>query len=179
MPSTGRYGLVRAFFANSTLLDHEVLRRLSHIAGGWEADWDPVAQRYVPEPNSFAADLNVVIELVASSERPGRYHDHEDLLAEQTKRDLKWPIEERGGRWFGEDYGFVLEQGAFSDWDQQSLVAAAAGRVRAALDRGQAHFDDMEERHRLMVSDLLATTIYHRHCQGTSLLTDGDIEDVD
>ena len=166
---------IRDFFAYSDWLDYMVLRPLSHIAPNWESIWD--GGRYRSEPNSFADDLNHVIDLVAECPRPIKYHDHEDILAERTLRDLKWPIQKKGNRWIGADYISVLEQGAFEDLDQRNLVTAAAGRVHAALDHGQVRFDDMEDGHCYILAGLLSVIIYHRECVGESLLTPEEAED--
>jgi hypothetical protein len=161
---------VREFFAWSSWLDHMVLRPLSHIAWNWETRWDRDEKRYRPEHNSFAEDLNAVIELIAECPRPFKYHAHEDSLAERALIQLKWPIQKKGGRWIGADYSSILEQGAFNDLDQRSLIAAATGRVHAALDHKQTSFDDMEEGHLYILAALLSIIIYHRECDGTSLL---------
>ncbi|MBB4402945.1 MULTISPECIES: hypothetical protein [Rhizobium/Agrobacterium group] len=160
---------VRNFFARSDLLDRMTLRPLSHITTSWECAWNRETDQYEPEVDSFAADLNAVIDLVATCERPARYHDHEDTLAERTLRELKWPIQKKGAQWHGADYQAVLEQGAFGDVGQQDLIAAAAGRVHAAMDFGQLHFDDMEERHLNMLAALITIIIFHRDCDGSSL----------
>jgi hypothetical protein len=168
---------IRDFFAWSDWLDRMVLRPLSHIAPNWETRWDHEEKRYRPEPSSFADDLNRVIELVATCSRPLKYHEHEDVLAERVVLDLKWPIQKKGGRWIGADYASILEQGAFKDLDQRHLIAAAAGRVHAALDYGQRHVDDMEDGHLHMLAALLSNIIYHRHCDGESLLMEDDDEE--
>ena len=160
---------IREFFAWSGWLDYMVLRPLSHIAWNWEIRWDHDENRYRPEANSFADDLNAVIELLATCPRPLKYHAHEDTLAERVLIHLKWPIQKKGGRWIGADYPSILEQGAFDDLDQRSLIAAATGRVHAALDHGQMNFDDMEEGHLHILAALLSIIIYHRDCDGTSL----------
>ena len=41
-------------------------------------------------------------------------------------------------------------------------MLAAAGRIRAAVIRGQTHFDQMEESHRRMLAALLLVILYHR-----------------
>ena len=56
----------------------------------------------------------------------------------------------------------MLEQGGFNDIDEKNLVLSACGRVKAAIDRGQLHFDDMEKFHRKMLADVLAIILYHR-----------------
>ena|SRR2546421_9772853 len=162
----------REFFAWSDWLDYMVLRPLAHIAVNWEARWDHGKKRYQAEPLSFAEDLNVVIELAAACPRPKKYHEHEDVLAAQVLTQLRWPIQKKGGRWVGADYPSILEQGGFRDLDQQRLVAAASGRVHAALDNGQKHFDDMEDGHLRMLAALLSIVIYHRYCDGASMLKD-------
>jgi hypothetical protein len=165
---------VRRFFARSDWLDRMVLRPLSHIAPNWEVGWDDEGNHYRLEPFSFAADLNEVIGLIATCPWPLKYHHHEDALAERVVRNLKWPIQKKGNRWVGADYEAILEQGAFRDLDQKNLIAAAAGRVHAALDYAQSHFDEMEDGHLYMLSALVAIIIYHRHASGESLLVDSD-----
>jgi hypothetical protein len=160
---------IRNFFAKSALLDRMTLRPLSHITTSWECAWNPETLQYDPEEDSFAADLNAVVELVANCERWARYHDHEDTLAERTLRELKWPIQRKGNQWQGADYHTVLEQGGFGDIGQEDLISAAAGRVHAAMAFGQFHFDDMEERHLNMLAGLITIIIFHRDCDGSSL----------
>ena len=71
----------RKFFAWSDLLDHDVLRPLSHIRRNWEVRWDTGEQKYAPEEVSFAHALNELIDCIATSERPERYHGNEDVVA--------------------------------------------------------------------------------------------------
>lgn len=168
---------IRNFFAWSDWLDHMALRPLSHIAPNWEVRWDHGESRYRPENGSFAEDLNQVIEQIAACPRPAKYHESEDLLAQRVIRELKWPIQKKGSRWVGGDYPTILEQGAFNDLSQQQLVTAACGRVHAALDHGQTHFDRMEDGHLYMLAALISIIIYHRHCDGTSLLVNEDSSD--
>ena len=169
---------VRQFFAWSNWLDSFVLRPLSHIAMNWEASWDHETKRYEPEDSSFAEDLNIVIELIVNCPRPLKYHEHEDVLVQLFMGELKWPIQKRGGRWIGADYHFMLEQGAFRDLDQNNLIVAATGRVHAALDHGQNHFDEMEDGHLNMLAALLSIIIYHRDCVGISKLTESECDDA-
>lgn len=163
---------VRAFFAWSDSLDHDVLRPLSHITSAWEMWWNREAGCYEPEPGTFAADLNAIIDQIATTSRPDRYHDHEDTLAESVIRDLKWPIQKKGSRWIGADYEAILEQGAFSDFAQQDLASSAAGRVHAALDRGQLDFDRMDESHAHMLAAIMTIMIYHRYSDGSAFYRD-------
>lgn len=164
---------LRAFFARSDYLDRMALRPLSHIAGAWDVRWDDEAGRYEPEEDSFAEDLNFVIDAIASTPRPVKYHDDEDVLAENVLRDLSWPIQKKGGRWIGMDYASILEQGSFRDYGQQRLMVAASGRVHAALDFGQVHFDEMEEGHMNMLAHLIAIILFHRYDTMTSFFRDG------
>ena len=60
----------------------------------------------------------------------------------------------------GEDYSAIIEQGGFDDVNDSDL--AAAGRIQAAIIRGQTRYDDMEESHRMMVGAVLAIILYHR-----------------
>ena len=114
------------------------------------------------EENSYAAQLNRLVEELGSVAPPTKYHDNEDRLAEYVIKHLKWPIRKEGNRWVGEDYNVILQQGGFHDLDERDLVLAAAGRIRAAMDRGQTHYDQMEESHRRILAAVLATILYHR-----------------
>jgi hypothetical protein len=139
-----------------------VLRPLSHITLNWELTWDHATQQYEPEADSFASILNKTITDLAVIDPPERYHDHEDRLAEYVIANLGWPIRKERGRWVGADYHSILEQGGFEDIDQIELLRAAAGRVHAALERQQMHFDDMEESHQRMLGAVLTIILYHR-----------------
>ena len=139
-----------------------VLRPLSHVAGNWELTWDPHSQQYEEEEGSLAAVLNRTIIDISETAPPTQYHDNEDRLAENVISQLGWQIRKEGARWVGEDYDWIIEQGGFDDIDQIELLNAAAGRVHAALDRGQLHFDDMEESHRRMLAAVISVILYHR-----------------
>lgn len=153
---------VRSFFARSEILDHNVLRRLSHIHANWELQWDQENGRYRHEHDSFAEKLNLLIETLAQTRPPSRYHDSENRLAEYVVKHLKWGIRKQGARWVGADYDFILEQGGHNDLDQKELILAATGRIHAALARGQMHFDQMEESHARMLGAVLTIILYHK-----------------
>lgn len=163
-------GDVWDFFACSDYLDHEVLRPLSHIRANWEVSWDPVTSRCIPEEDSYAQLLNEVIDELGACVPPLKYHDNEDRLGEHVQRTLNWGIVKKGKRWVGRDgdvlcpgeYVTMLEQGGYKDFDLNDLLLAAAGRIRAAIDRGQSHFDDMEQGHRYLLAGVLACIVYHR-----------------
>lgn len=150
------------FFSWSDLLDHMVNRELSHIRGNWEMSWDHVESQYEPEEDSYAAILNSLFKKMSELDPPRKYHDNEDRLAEYLQRNTQWNIHKVNSRWVGAPYEIILEQGGFSDIDQMQLMLAAAGRVRAAIDRGQLHFDDMEESHRYMLAIVIIIILYHR-----------------
>ena len=153
---------MKSFFANCGNLDIEVLRPLSHILPNWETTWDSAKQKYSEEEGSYAAQLNALIDELGAATPPAKYHDNEDRLAEYVIKHLKWPIRKEGGRWVGESYDVILQQGGFNDLDERDLVLAAAGRIRAAIDRGQKHYDYMEDSHRRMLAAVLMTILYHR-----------------
>lgn len=71
--------------------------------------------------------------------------------------------EKQGGRWRGDDYGFLLEQGLMMSGRLDDLILAATGRVYAAINSGQKHFDDAEHGHLRMLSDILATIVLDAH----------------
>lgn len=152
----------KLFFRNSELLDYLVLRPLSHIEPNWELTWDEESERYVLEDDSFADLLNALVEDLASCSPPVRYHDNEDRLAEHVKVKLGWNIKKVGVRWVGADYQSILEQGGFKDIDQSDLLQAAAGRIKAAVNRGQVCFDEMDESHRWILGAVLSIILYHR-----------------
>ncbi len=154
--------VVWAFFAWSDTLDRRVLRRLSHIHPNWEISWDRETGRYKHEPDSFAEKLNLLIDDLAHTRPPPRYHDSEDGLAQYGAAKLNWNIRKQGNRWVGAEYGFILEQGGYGDVDQQELILAAAGRIQAALVRGQMHIDQMEQSHAHMLCEVMAIILYHR-----------------
>jgi len=160
---------VREFFRWSDCLDYYVLRPLSHIRPNWEVWWDHERQKYVPASDSFAADLNEVIEQIAKANPPEKYHDHEDRLAEFVRDRLRWKIRKEKGRWIGADYASILEQGGFDDEELRDSFLAASGRVHAAIIRGQRHFDYMEESHQKMLAAVLANIIYHHECRGLTI----------
>ena len=152
----------KSFLGNSNLLDRLVLRQLSHINGNWELTWDKSKEEYVPEEDSFADEVNKLIDKLSRLNPPSKYHDNEDRLAEYAIANLNWNIQKIGGRWIGSDYASILEQGGFDDVNQNEACLAVAGRIQAAINRGQLHFDDMEESHQKILADVIANIMYHR-----------------
>jgi hypothetical protein len=153
---------IKEFFDWSTLFDEMVTRQLSHIRGNWELTWDCAEKKYEPEEGSYAELINELVIELSNLEPPLKYHDNEDRLAEYCKSDLRWAIQKAGNRWTGAPYASILEQGGLNDFNQKNLCLAACGRVKAALKRGQRHFDDMEESHREMLADVMAILLYRR-----------------
>lgn len=160
----------RQFFEGSEFVDHEVLRPLSHIRSNWELVVDPATGRYVDEEDCFAELLNFLIDELALARPPTRYHDTEDRLGEYVQRSLNWKISKQGRIWVNadgrrlhpSDYLALLEQGAFEKDGEAALVEAAAGRMQAAIARGQTHFDEMERSHQIVFGGVLAAILYHR-----------------
>lgn len=152
----------KTFFHNSDLLDRLILRPLSHIKSNWELTWNNKKQKYENEKDSFAQLLNQLVKELGSVNPPARYHDNEDCLAEYVKSNFNWKIKKVTGRWEGEDYAAILENGGFHDSDEENLILAAAGRIKAAINRGQLHFDDMEQSHQKILAEVLAIILYHR-----------------
>jgi len=95
-------------------------------------------------------------------EPPFQYHRNEDCLAEYVNANLNWNLKNVGGRWVGEEYSVILEQGGFNDINLVNLKLAAAGRIKAAIIRKQLHFDDMEQSHQKILADVLAIILYHQ-----------------
>ncbi len=150
------------FFAESDTIDVISLKPLAHIRGNWQIVWDSANRQYQVEEDSFAAVLNGIIFDLDAATPPTRYHDNKDRLAEYVKAHLGWPIHKQGHRWVGADYTQILAQGGFEDVDQLDLLQAAAGRVRAAIQRGQHHFDAMEESHQAMLGAVITVIRYDR-----------------
>lgn len=153
---------VREFFSNSIILDQQVLRPLSHIKGAWDVTWDHEAQRYMPEEGSFAKLLNIIIDEIADTAVSVSYHENEDAVVSHLASKSGSTLAKIRGRWQTNDYRGLLEQGGFDDVDQGDLLTAAIGRVAAAIMRGQRHFDEMEEGHRIMLGHVLTIILYHR-----------------
>lgn len=153
---------VEHFFFKSELLDYLVLRPLSHIKGNWDLTYDGTEYFFTPEENSFAEEINQLLIDLNNSIVPDSYHDNEDCLAEYVKENLNWDIKKNGSQWEGAEYKLILEQGGFSDDDQQNLLIAAAGRIKVAIDYNQLHFDDMERGHQNILADVLSIILYHR-----------------
>lgn len=150
------------FFANSNQFDTLALRQLSHINGNWELTWDKLKNEYIPEDDSFAEMVNELLDQFSRLNPPSKYHDNEDRLAEYVRAKLNWNVQKVGHRWIGNEYASILEQGGFSDIDQDELCLAAAGRIQAAIRRCQLHFDDMEMFHQKMLADVIAIILYQR-----------------
>lgn len=149
-------------YSDADSLDAMVLKQLEHIHGNWELIWDHYEDKYLEEDDSYAALLNELIDELGSVNPPQKYHDNEDRLAEYVKSSHNWNIKKVGNRWEGGDYINILEQGGFQDDDEKELVLAASGRIMAARDRGQIHFDDMEKSHKKILAGVLAIILYHR-----------------
>ncbi len=161
---------IKRFFEPSEFMEHEVLRPLSHIRGNWDPYIDPESGRYIEEEDSFAALFNALIDELAVTQPPLLYHDNEDRLGEYVQRHLNWKIKKSGCMWVNQDgsrlhqsdYLALLEQGAFDYQGIHNLVLAASGRVHAAIQRGQMHFDDMERSHQIILAGVLGAILYHR-----------------
>jgi hypothetical protein len=157
------------FFRASEFLEHEVLRPLSHIRGGWALYVDPDTEKYEDEEDTFAWLFNHLVDKLSQATPPTNYHDSEDRLGEHVQRSLNWRIRKQGGIWVNEsgnrlspnDYLATLEQGGFRLEGDQDLLDAAAGRVRAAIRHGHTHFDEMERGHQVILAGVLAAILYH------------------
>ncbi len=161
---------IHEFFSYNDLLDYEVLRPLSHIKPYWELTWNFDDEVYECEDGSFARQFNELIAELATFKPPAKYHDHEDVLAQYVQKHLNWGIRKVGSTWVNKDgtrlhpsdYIVTLEQGGFQDVDERELIAAASGRIHAAIIRGQIHYDEVEESHRRILAGVLSAILYHR-----------------
>jgi len=161
-PSDLKSENIKSFFKQSDSLSYLVTRQLSHIKCNWELIWDPEKQEYFPEEDSYAELLNQLINDLNAVNPPSRYHENEDCLADYVISNLKWNIKKVRGRWVGQDYAAILEQGGFNDINQENLILAAAGRIKAAINRKQLNFDEMELSHQKILGNVLACILYHR-----------------
>lgn len=158
-------------------MEHDVLRPLSHIRSNWELQIDPKTGRYMDEEDSFAWLFNLLVDHLAEAKPPSRYHDNEDRLGEYVQKNLNWGIRKQGETWRNadgsrlntSDYLAVMEQGGFDLNGIADLVEAASGRVHAAIVRGQAHFDEMEQSHQVVLAGVLAAILYHLDAHEESL----------
>lgn len=161
---------IHVFFANCELVDYAVFRPLGHIRPNWDLQWDSGSNGYLIEDGSFASEFNDLIDELERTVPPKKYHDNEDALAEYVQKNLNWGICKRNGIWVNKDgsrlapsdYLVTLEQGGFHDMDETNLVHAVAGRIHAAIFRGQRRFRDVEESHRRIIGGVLSSILYHR-----------------
>jgi hypothetical protein len=154
---------MKSFFENSDFLDLMVLRPLSHIRPDWELSWYSASEEYKPESDSFAYELNMLIEEMGECCIPDNYHDNEDIVVKRTRDFENSGIYKQGRIWIGRSYQILLQDGGFYDESARNLVLAAAGRVEVARRFGQDHFDDMEEAHQRKLAIIMALILYHRY----------------
>lgn len=153
---------LKNFFYNSNILDYLALRPLSHINENWELIWNNEKNKYEDEENSYADKLNKLIDEISLINPPKKYHINEDCLAIYVKDNLNWNIYKFNGRWIGEDYISIMQQGGFHDVKLCNLKMAATGRVKAAIERGQLHFDKMEQSHQKILAGVISIILYHQ-----------------
>jgi len=161
------------FFKPSDYIEHEILRPLDHMRLNWELTVNQTTGRYEDEEDSFAWLFNHLIDELETVVPPLKYHDSEDRLGEHVQKKLNWSFSKAKGIWFSaegkrlhsSDYLAMLEQGGFKIDGDSDLVLAASGRIKAAMDRGQAHFDDMERSHQVVLAGIMASILYHRDPQ--------------
>lgn len=160
---------VKSFFQNSTDLYTCVLKKICHIKQQFMLEWNETTQKYIGGFNSFANELNSLIEELDLIDVPDYYHDNEDILAEFVRDRLGWNIYKVGRFWKWNDndenksdYYAIIEQGGWYDAEQKNLLEAVAGRIKAAQHFGQTNFNEMEEGHKVMLGYILATILYHR-----------------
>lgn len=161
---------VFVFLKPSDFLEHDVFRPLSHIWPNWDPFIDSNTGRYVVEEGSCVGLFNELIDELATTEPPVRYHDSEDRLAEYVRDHTDWKVQKRGSVWVDKDgaqlskksYLSLLERGGFKFDRESDLVVAAAGRIKAAIRYGQLHYDDMELSHQVILAGVLTNILYHR-----------------
>ena len=151
-----------SFFEKSEWLDYYITKPLSHIRRNWELTWDDENNCYAPEDDSYAEELNKLIEEIGKTTIPESYHNNEDFLAEHVKSHLGWNIDKNNGRWENADYTSILEQGSFSLNGVDNLLQAIAGRIETARQYEQLHFDEMEEGHMRILALAMSVILYQR-----------------
>lgn len=160
---------MKTFFFKSSHLDLLALKPLSHIKPYWDLSWDSELEEYLVEEGSFALELNNLISEIENTPPPSKYHVCEDELANYVKANLNWPITKINNRWVFlkniSDYPSILEQGGFGDIDEKNLILSASGRIQAAIDFGQNHFDEMEDGHQRILAIVLAIILFQRDCR--------------
>ncbi|MBD0780102.1 hypothetical protein HPE56_20070 [Maribacter sp. ANRC-HE7] len=156
---------IEDFFYKSTYLDMFVLKPLWIARGNWDLSWDSETKRYIVEEDSFGQEINDLISEIENTKPPKKYHDNEDILAEYVNQNLNWDIKKIKNRWEGAEYKSILEQGGFGDIDEKNLVSAATARIHTAIKFGQKHFDEMENGHMIILSNILSIILYHRFTQ--------------
>ncbi|MGF1680201.1 hypothetical protein [Photobacterium minamisatsumaniensis] len=150
---------MRNFFEHCDYFERLVTKPLFYIKPEYELDW--LDGKLVEREDSFACYLNQLFDELDNVVSPNNYHKYEDIIAEYCA--LEEPtIRKKGILWIGQDYGWILENGSYDDIDEQNLVLAIAGRVKAAKRFNQCNFDEMEHGHRTMLTELLQCFIYHR-----------------
>lgn len=154
--------LIHNFFANSDNILYFVLKPLEHIRSNWDVFWDHDNECYQEEDDSFATELNQLINEIAAIEAPNNYHKHEDRVARYLQSENWMYIWKKGRFWRGSEYKIILEQGSFKDFNQEELILSAAGRVKAAINRQQFHLDEMECSHKYMLCAILSIVLYQR-----------------
>jgi hypothetical protein len=120
---------IESFFHRCEYLACLVTRPLSHIRPNWELIWDYENENYLAEEGSYSKLLNILIAELSTVNPPLKYHGHEDRLAEHVISDLGWDVRKINGRWVGEDYVAILEQGSFSDKQQRDLGKRPANSI--------------------------------------------------
>lgn len=150
---------VKNFFAQSEYLDQMVLRPLSHL----DLEWELIQGNdgYLLEEGNLSAHLINLIDVLASTVPPKKYHDNEDRLAEYLV-SMGSKIQKKGQYWIGDDYGFVLQQASLAhQLNNEELIFSAAGRVVAAIKHKQYKFDEMEEGHQAMLAAILTILVFN------------------
>ncbi|GHY52645.1 hypothetical protein VCSRO70_3444 [Vibrio cholerae] len=150
---------MRKFFENCDYFERLVTKPLYYIKHEYELNW--LDGKLIESEDSFACYLNQLFDELDNVVAPEYYHQYEDIIAKYCELDEP-TIRKKGKLWVGQDYGWIIENGAYDDIDQENLVLAIAGRVKAAQRFHQNTFDEMEERHRVMLSELIQCFIYHR-----------------
>lgn len=159
------------FFENSDILDHAVLRPISHVAPNWELTWDLSSGRYEEEEDSLAAHLNKLIEEISHSLPPQDDHalenqyaiNYEGVASGRFHLDGKLWRDRQTGKLVNKDFvGHMIEQATCGHYDVPDLVHSAAGRVSTALQFGVDHFDKLDRGHMEMLSVIITDILFRR-----------------
>lgn len=163
---------ILGFFYRSDRLDYTTLRPLSHVRSNWELvgseSGDPLFEE---EEDSYAENLNVLIDEIAAASPSYDYHKLENQIAADYTDAINGRYFLKGTLWHDkqtgqpiqkDDVGHMMEQASSGSDDVPGLVLAAAGRIATAMSYSVGNFDDLDRGHMEMLAIDLMTILFRR-----------------